>query len=67
MQLALTADQALGTAVAQPFRFDQNAIEIEAAGLVLPAKKYADSAQLLPARRPTTIHWRLQSALPKNQ
>jgi hypothetical protein len=67
LRLESTADKELGTAIAHPFRFDQNAVNIEAAGLVLPAAKYADPDELLAVGQPTTIHWRLQSALPKNQ
>jgi hypothetical protein len=67
MRLESSAEKDLGAAVAQPFRFDQDAIDIKAAGLVLPGMKYSDSAELQAAGQPTTIHWRLQSALLKNQ
>jgi hypothetical protein len=52
-----------GTAAARPYRFNQEPIEIAAAGLVLPAVRYADCNEMLSAGERKTIHWRLQSEI----
>jgi hypothetical protein len=63
MHLEPVAQRSTGSAVARPYRFDEEPIEIAAAGLVLPAAAYADGPEALAVGQRKTIHWRLQSKI----
>ena len=51
------ADRA--AAVAVPWRFDRDWIDVDAAGLLVPAARYNDARTLLAAGRPHALRWRL--------
>jgi hypothetical protein len=47
---------------ADPWRFDVEAINVDAEGMLVPAGPYTSPARLLAAGRPHTLRWRLAAA-----
>jgi len=60
LEMTLTASPtACGLALAAPWRFDANSINLEAAAVLVPATNYKTSDELLAAGRPNALRWRL--------
>ena len=59
-------DPARGVAYATPWRFDMDAINIDAVGRSAPARRYASSESLLAASEPHTLRWQLRPTPSKN-
>jgi hypothetical protein len=55
-------DPARGLAFAAPWRFDVDLISIEAAGRIVPARRYDSVGALLAASEPHTLRWQLRPA-----
>jgi hypothetical protein len=53
------AAKSRGAAGATPWRFDVALIDIEAAGCIVPVRRYENSQALLAAAEPHTLRWRL--------
>jgi hypothetical protein len=51
-----------GAVHAKPWRFDVESIDFEATALLVPARRYNSSQQLLAAGTPHTLRWRLVAA-----
>lgn len=59
-----TSEPARGVARAEPWRFDVESLELEAAALLVPAKRYDSPQQLLAAGTSHTLRWRLVAGTP---
>lgn len=59
-------DRTRGVAFAAPWRFDVESINIEAAGRIVPARRYDSAGALFVASEPHTLRWQLRPATSDN-